>query len=167
MKIHTLVLVDGAIKGEWHEYNGIFLNCWCYKLQRNGKTFLTINSPLAMLLPHTYCGFFVQSIFRWHLRRLFYKVFSSTFLRVNKNDNISKNVIKPAFTVRCCSSNKCETLALSIFSRLGIECKSTSKFVCCRMKERKGEKWVLQNVVSIKAISLFLIKSCGLHLTHT
>ena len=75
--------------------------------------------------------------------------------------NISKNVIKPAFTVRCCSSNKCETLSISIFSRLGIECKSTSKFVCCRMKERKGEKWVLQNVVPIKAISLFLIKSCG------
>ena len=80
--------------------------------------------------------------------------------------NISKNVIKLAFTVRCCSSNKCETLSISIFSRLGIECKSTSKFVCCQMKERKGEKWVLQNVVSIKANCLFLIKSCGLHLKY-
>ena len=136
MKIHTLVLVDGAIKGEWHEYNGIFLNCWCYKLQRNGKTFLTINSPPAMLLPHI-VGFLSSPFFRWHLRRLFYKVFSSTFLRVNRN-NISKNVIKPAFTVRCCSSNKCETLSISIFSRLGIECKSTSKSVCWKEKVKSG-----------------------------
>ena len=119
-----------------------------------------------MLLPHI-VGFFVQSIFPLASEEAFFtKFFPLHFYGKIIMINISKNVIKPAFTVRCCSSNKCETLAISIFSRLGIECKSTSKFVCCQMKERKGEKWVLQNVVSIKAISLFLIKSCGLHLTY-
>ena len=87
----------------------------------------------------TYCGFFCPVHFSVGIGGGFFtKFFPLHFYGKIIMINISKNVIKPAFTVRCCSSNKCETLAISIFSRLGIECKSTSKFVCWKEKVKSG-----------------------------